>query len=207
MPTLKLTYFDAAGRGESIRVALTLSGLAFEDHRVAFPEFAALKAAGAFPLGSVPVLTVDGVPMPQTASILRYVARLGDAGLYPSEPAAAFVVDAALDTFNDTLTNALLPSLFERDVEKKMAMRAEFAAGPMTRAMGFVESLLQRSAGPYLTGASMSIADIVVALQVLQIQSGGLDGLTADMLSPYPKLLALAEAYAADPRIVAYRNK
>lgn len=207
MPTLKLTYFDAAGRAESIRVALTISGISFEDHRVAFPEFAGLKAAGAFPLGSVPVLTVDGVPMPQTASILRYVARLGDAGLYPTDAAAAFVVDAALDTFNDTLSNALLPSLFERDAEKKMAMRAEFAAGPMTRSMGFVESLLQRSGGPFVTGATMTIADIVIALQTLQIQSGGLDGLTTEMLAPYPKIQALAAAYVADPRVVAYRNK
>jgi glutathione S-transferase len=71
MPQLKLTYFDAPGRAEPIRVALHLAGIDFEDHRVQFPEFAALKSGGGLPLGSVPVLEVDGCVFAQTAAILR----------------------------------------------------------------------------------------------------------------------------------------
>ena len=207
MPTLQLTYFDGPGRAEPIRVALFIAGLPFEDRRIKFPEFVALKQQGAFPLGSVPVLAVDGFPMTQTGAMLRYVARLGGTDLYPTDPMQAFIVDSAIDTFNDTLSHALLPSLFERDQAKKLEMRAAFAAGPMTTVYRYAEGLLGRSEGPFLTGAALSIGDLVLAQSVLQIQSGTLDGLTSAMLEPYPRMRRLAEAYVAEPRVAAYRQR
>lgn len=204
MPVLQLTYFDAPGRAESIRVALHMGGLAFTDNRLKFPQFVEARARGDLPLGSVPMLEVDGVPVVQTAAILRYVARIGDTSLYPSDPWAALLVDSALDTLNDTLSHAMLPSLFERDPAKKLAMRAELAAGPMTRVLTYVEGLIARSGGPFVAGATLSIADIVVALQVRQIQSGHLDGLDGALLEPYPRILALTDAYGKDPRVLAY---
>lgn len=205
MPALAVTYFDAPGRAESIRVALHLGGLSYEDIRLKYPQFAEAKARGDFPLGSVPVLTVDGVPVPQTAAILRYVARIGDRSLYPEDPRAALVVDSALDCVNDTLSNALTPSLFERDPAKKLELRAAFAAGPMARVFKHLEGLIEDSGGPFVSGAALSIADIVIALQVLQILSGNLDGLSAAHLEPYPRLGGLAEAFLADPRVQDYR--
>jgi glutathione S-transferase len=207
MPNLKLTYFDAPGRAEPVRIALFIAGIPFEDHRIQFPEFMALKQAGAFPLGAVPVLEVDGIKMAQTASMLRFVAHLGAPDLYPTDAFAAFVVDSVLDSFNDTLSHALMPSLFERDVEKKLAMRAEFVAGPMKRVFDYTEGLLEKQGGPFLAGNSLSIADIVVASQILQIRSGHLDGVGADTLTAYPRMKALAEAYLAHPKIVAYRER
>jgi prostaglandin-H2 D-isomerase / glutathione transferase len=207
MPNLKLTYFDAPGRAEPVRIALFIAGIPFEDHRVKFPEFGALKGSGALPLGSVPILEVDGLVLPQTAAMLRYVAHLGAPQLYPTDALDAFIVDSVLDTFNDTLSNALLPSFYERDTEKKLAMRQAFAAGPLPLVLGHTESLLARSGGPFLTGADLTIADLVIAGQVLQIQSGHLDGITADVLAPYPHVRALAEAYLAHPSIVAYRAR
>lgn len=203
MPTYTLTYFDSPGRAEPIRVALRVAGLPFVDRRLKFPEFMEAKARGEFPLGSVPMLEVDGVRIVQTAAILRYVARVGDRSLYPDDAWAGLLVDSALDSFNDTLSHALLPSLFERDHAKKLAMRAELAAGPMARVFAYVEGLVERSGGPFVAGAAMSIADLVVALQVLQVEKGGLDGLGPQHLEPYPRLRALAAAYLADPRIRA----
>lgn len=203
----KLTYFDAPGRAEPIRVALHMGGIAFDDNRLNFPAFAEAKAKGEFPLGSVPVFEVDGVRITQTAAILRYVARIGDSSLYPSDPKAALLVDSALDTFNDTLSNALLPSLYERDMAKKLEMRAAFAEGPMKLVMNYVEGLLERSGGPFIGGSSLSIADLVVALQVLQIRGGHLDGITSAHLEGYPKINALADAYLADPRVIAYKQR
>jgi glutathione S-transferase len=203
MPQLKLTYFDIAGRAEPIRLALRISGIPFVDHRLKFPEFGEAKAAGALPLGAVPVLEVDGVTIAQTGAILRYVAHLGDGSLYPTDPWAALVVDSVLDSFNDTLSHALMPSMFERDMAKKLAMRAEIAAGPMARVFAYTERLLQGSGGPFVAGAALSIADLVVAQQVRQIQSGTLDGLGAAHLEPYPGLVALTAAFLAEPRIAA----
>lgn len=207
MPTLKLTYFDSPGRAEPIRVALHLGGLAYEDHRLKFPQFVEAKTRGDFPLGSVPVFEVDGVAIPQTAAILRYVARIGDRSLYPQDPWAALLVDSALDSLNDTLSHAMLPSLFERDPAKKLAMRAELAAGPLARVFGYLEGLVAHAGGPFIAGATMSIADVAIALQIVQIRKGGLDGLDAATLAPYPRLGALTDAFLADPRIVAYNAR
>ncbi len=205
MPNLKLTYFNAPGRAEPVRVALFLAGLPFEDVRVDFAQFGALRAEGSLPLGSVPVLEVDGLTMTQTGAMLRYVARLGAPDLYPSDPMAAFIVDSAIDTFNDTLSHALTPSMFERDMERKLALRATFVAGPMTLACRYAEGLIARSGGPFLLGDTLSIGDLMLASHVLQMQSGRLDGITPDTLAPYPLLRGLAEAYVAHPRIKAYQ--
>jgi glutathione S-transferase len=203
VPNLKLTYFDSPGRAEPVRVALKLGGVPFEDVRLQFPQFAEAKARGDFPLGALPVLDVDGVRIAETASILRYVARLGDAPLYPSDPWKALLVDSALDALNDTFSHALLPSLFERDPAKKLAMRAELAAGKMKLVFDYVEGLIATSGGPFVAGAELSIADLVVALQVLQIRSGRLDGLTEGMLADWPRLGALTDAYLAHPGVAA----
>jgi glutathione S-transferase len=204
MPKLQLTYFDSPGRAEPVRIALRLMGLEFEDIRLKFPEFGERRAAGEFPLGSVPVLTVDGLRVTQTAAMLRYVARLGDGSLYPSDPFLGLLVDSALDSLNDTLSHALTPSLFERDPEKKLALRAELAKGPLRQVFTYVESLLEASGGPFIAGSALSIADLVIAAQILQIRSGKLDGLGEAHLEPYPRLRALADAYLAEPRVAAY---
>jgi len=42
-PKIKLTYFDIEGVAEPIRLALVLSGIPFEDHRIKFDEWPAMK--------------------------------------------------------------------------------------------------------------------------------------------------------------------
>jgi glutathione S-transferase len=203
MSTLKLTYFDAAGRAEAIRIAFALAGIPFEDVRLQYPEFGALKQSGGLPLGSVPVLEVDGVPLVQTSAMLRYAARLGSAGLYPADPLRALVVDSALDTFNDTFSHALTPSFRERDMEKKLAMRAELAAGTLKQSFTYIEGLLATYGGPFFGGESLSIADLVIALYVINIRNGGLDGISAETIAPFVRVSAMTDAYLAEPRIAA----
>lgn len=44
MPSYKLTYFDVRGRGEPTRLIFKAAGVEFEDKRVTFEEWGALKA-------------------------------------------------------------------------------------------------------------------------------------------------------------------
>ncbi len=207
MPQLRLTYFDSPGRAEPLRVALSLAKIPFEDRRLKFAEFMALKQRGAFPLGSVPVLEVDGRPIVQTAAMLRYVAHLAGGGMYPSDAREALLVDTVVDTLNDTVSHALLPSLFERDLEKKLEMRRALLAGPLTLALRYLEGLVAESTGPFVTGATLTIADILLGITVQQYRSGTLDGLGPEVLEAYPRLRALGDAYAAHPGVVAYHNR
>ncbi len=204
MTQLRLTYFDSPGRAEPVRIALFFAGLAFEDRRLKFPEFMALKQQGALPLGSLPMLEVDGRTFVQTAAMLRFAAHQGSAKLYPSDPLKALAVDSVIDTFNDTVSHALTPSLFERDMEKKLEMRRALLAGSLSLALRYTEGLIE---GPFLTGAELTIADILLGVTVQQYRSGTLDGLGPEILEGYPKLRALGDAFAAHPSIVAYRNR
>ena len=53
----KVTYFDFAGsRGEEVRLALVIAGVAFEDNRVKNDDFARIKSD--LPFGSMPVFEV-----------------------------------------------------------------------------------------------------------------------------------------------------
>eukprot|EP01046_Picozoa_sp_COSAG06_P102267 COSAG06_NODE_48432_length_332_cov_0.665236_1_plen_52_part_10 len=41
--SLKLSYFNIQGAAEKVRLAFVLGRIPFEDHRVPFPEWTALK--------------------------------------------------------------------------------------------------------------------------------------------------------------------
>ncbi len=207
MSKLRLTYFDAPGRAEPVRIALTLAGVEFEDRRLNYPAFAAVKASGELPLGSVPILEVDGVTFAQTGAMMRYAASLGDHGLYPTDPLQALVVDSVIDTLNDTVASALTPSLFERDMEKKLAMRKALVEGVLGRALRYLEGLCARTEGPFLLGASLSLGDLIIGLSVQQYRSGVLDGIGPEVLEPFPRLRALGDAFLAHPAIVAYHAR
>ena len=48
MPSYKLTYFNGRGRGEIARMLLAASGKKFEDVRIEFSDWPALKASKSF---------------------------------------------------------------------------------------------------------------------------------------------------------------
>ena len=81
---MKLTYFDLPALGEPVRLLLELSGSAWEDERITFPEWGALKASTKW--GQVPVLkTPDGEEMTQTKALVRYLgAKVPVGGKYRS---------------------------------------------------------------------------------------------------------------------------
>ncbi len=90
---LKLTYFDThGGRAEPIRLALHLSGVAFEDFRFPFSDFAEVRKTT--PFSQVPTLLVDDVQVTQCDAILRYAGRL--ANLYPADPFQALLCDEVM---------------------------------------------------------------------------------------------------------------
>ena len=76
MAKLTLTYFDFhGGRGEPARLALSMSGIPFQDDRVMPSEWGSRKAQT--PFGALPVLEVDGQVVSQSNAINRYVANSG----------------------------------------------------------------------------------------------------------------------------------
>ncbi|KAJ8302258.1 hypothetical protein KUTeg_021245 [Tegillarca granosa] len=110
MPSYKLTYFAGRGRGELSRLLFAVSGTKFEDVRVEFPDWPALKPKT--PLGSLPLLETEGKTLVQSLSIARFLAnKFGLLGKTVEDQAIA---DMIVATCEDVRVN-LAPALFEQD--------------------------------------------------------------------------------------------
>ena len=96
-----LVYFDVNGRADPIRNMLSHANFQYEDKRLSFEEFGGMKAAGEFPLGSVPIWVEDGFKLTQSNAILRTLAiRLG---YYCEDPLIAWNIDSLMDFMNDVM--------------------------------------------------------------------------------------------------------
>jgi len=105
-----LTYFDLRGRAELPRLLLAAAGVDYVDDRIAFE----LKPGGPpfqgdwperkpkQPWLQVPVFTVNGVPIAQSASITRYIARAH--GLEGDSPLDIALVDGFFEAIVELRT-------------------------------------------------------------------------------------------------------
>ncbi|GLE07055.1 hypothetical protein PINS_up016924 [Pythium insidiosum] len=139
-PKIKLTYFKIDGRGSAVRAALHVAGIPFEDERIPFDEtFHAIKHK--FPFEKVPVLEVDGEVIAESQAMLRFVGRIG--GLYPvNNPELALLIDEVLGAYDDMIS-MLVPSIKERDPQKKKIMREELIDGRLQQHLEQLDQRLQ----------------------------------------------------------------
>jgi hypothetical protein len=107
-------------RAEPIRLAFAIGGVDFDDVRISREEFHAQKAQGAYPFGQLPVMEVDGKLVSQSQALLRYAGKL--AGLYPSDPVQALLVDEMIGAVEDVI-QATVPNFREQDEEKRVSER------------------------------------------------------------------------------------
>ncbi|KAH6595101.1 hypothetical protein BASA50_006087 [Batrachochytrium salamandrivorans] len=117
-------------RGESIRLALHIDNVPFEDECVSYksvhdPGGTWLTMEKTMPFRQMPVMTINGTT--QIAQlyngILRYAGTLG--GLYPAaDPLKAALVDQVVLHIDD-MNMAIFPSIIERDNDKKTLLRKE----------------------------------------------------------------------------------
>nr|XP_023014372.1 glutathione S-transferase-like [Leptinotarsa decemlineata] len=103
-PAYKLTYFNVTALGEPIRFLLSYGGLDFEDVRVEFEQWPALKPT--MPFGQMPVLEFNGKVAHQSTSICRYLAK--QVKLNGQNDWEDLEIDAAADTVNDLRSSKYL---------------------------------------------------------------------------------------------------
>lgn len=201
MSSLKLTYFDFdGGRGEPIRLALVIGGIAFEDDRVTFADWAARKPHT--PFGALPLLDVDGEIISQSNAITRYVGRL--AGLYPQNPWQAALCDEVMDAVED-INGHIGASMSMSDPVAKKAAREAFAAGALTVHLKRFNAYLESRGGTYFADGRLTVADLKVYSLVSHLCSGILDHIPAELVKRIAPLLAShAERMEARPAIAAY---
>jgi glutathione S-transferase len=195
MSAHELLYFDGAGRAETIRICLHAGGVDFKDTRFKGADWPAIKPTT--PLGSVPVLKVDGVTHCQSVSLARYAGKLG--GFYPTDPVQALIVDEAIESLNELM--AVAPK--HSDPEELLKLRKEFQAGVMTKYADFFEGLIQKNGGVGFA-STPSIADLTLWGTVKSIRTGDWTGIDATFFDSYKGIVATVDSIAKNEKVVAY---
>ena len=203
MPHIKLSYFDMhGGRGEPVRLALAIGGVAFEDHRFTFPEFAEVRKTT--PFGQVPVMHVDGVQVTQSDSMLRYAGKL--AGLYPTDPLQALLCDEVAYVVEEA--NVKLGPTFRMTGEEQKTARLALVNGPIPMYLGWLQSQLVARGGQYFADNRLTVADLKVFVDVRGLNSGRLDHVPVDLVEKVaPALNAHMQRIATTPAVVQYYAK
>jgi glutathione S-transferase len=203
MPQLKITYFDFhGGRGEPARLALHIGGIAFEDSRFAFAQFAEVRKST--PLGQVPTLHVDGVQVTQSDAITRYAGKL--TGLYPQDAFQALLCDEVLDAVEDA--NVKLGTSFGLTGDALKDARTALVEGALTQYLGWLQIQLQAHGGEYFADNRLTIADLKVFVFVQGLNSGRLDHVPTDLVEKVaPQLNAHLQRVAQTPAVAQYYAK
>ncbi len=141
-----------------LRLIFAVAGQKYEDVRYERDEWPAHKAE--MPLGQIPVLEVDGVKLPQSFTIARFLAKQFNlAGKDNFEQAK---VDAVVDTMNDLVT-AFVPSRIEQDETKKQELTKKFFTDDLPKHLQNLETLakLYGNGGPFFVGNTLTWADLL----------------------------------------------
>jgi glutathione S-transferase len=203
MSQLTLTYFDMhGGRGEPARLALHIGGIAFEDKRFPFSEFAEVRKST--PLKQVPTLQVDGVLVTQSDAITRYAGKL--AGLYPTDAFQALLCDEVLDAVEDV--NVKLGLTFGLTGDALKEARTALVDGPLPLYLGWLQSQLQAHGGEFFADHRLTVADLKVFVFLRGLSSGRLDHVPTDLVEKVAPLLnAHVQRIAQTPAVLQYYAK
>jgi len=203
MAKLKLTYFDFdGGRGEPARLALTIGGVAFEDHRIAGKDWPAFRDKT--PFFAMPTLEVDGKVVSQSNSINRYVGKL--TSLYPKDDWQALLCDEIMDAAEDIGTRVAQTMDLPEDAKKKA--RQELVAGRITRYLEQFQERLAAAGGEYFADKRLTVADLKIFMWIRWLRSGVLDYIPKDLVDRVaPLLFQHFERVASHPRVAEYYKR
>ena len=145
-------YFDVYGRGEIIRLLLTVANVPYEDHRFGFEEWMKLKPSAEF--GTCPILDIDGHNLVQTKAIVRYIAMTH--GLYPTDPFDVYLVESFVDQVAD-IKEYLIEFSAHNEMDK--------LAAHYEKQTGFLQVIERRllkntTNSGWVVGSKMTVADV-----------------------------------------------
>lgn len=189
-----LTYFDARGRAEPIRLLFALAGVPFEDRGIG-PTWPEEKAKT--PLGQLPYLVArtgdDSLAIPQSMAIMRHLARVH--GFYGKTEQECLAADIAADTVNDLRTAFAM--LRYSPAWADDAAKAKFASESAPAHLARLDKLLGDKT---FFAASTPLFVDVLAFDAL-------DGLVfhwPEMLAGWPRLAAFVGRVRELPQLQSY---
>jgi glutathione S-transferase len=159
MSEYKLYYFNTRGRGEISRLIFLVAGQPFENIYYDKSEWPTLRKET--PLGYVPVLEYEGVKLPQSLAIARFLARQFNlAGRDNFEQAK---VDAVVDTLCEGAYK-FMSARWEPDEVKRKELWDAYFTNDVPKLLQYLEILAKMygEGGPYFVGNQLTWADLLV---------------------------------------------
>ena len=196
MSTYKLTYFNLEARAEWIRWIFLQVGVPFEDIRVPFQDWPAMKPTT--PFGCLPILEVDGKQIAGSIPIARYVAeKHGLAGENAIENAQL----AGIGDVIQDIQNGLFKFHLEKDEDKKAALKKEFFETGVPKYLDVLEKQIKKNTSPegWLFGSKVTYIDLRVPRII-----GVLKRMDSAVLDNYPGVAALDSKVLALPKIAKW---
>jgi len=185
---VKLTYFDAEGKAEKVRLALVLGGIEFEDNRIPMEQWGQVRDN--FRLGRVTTMAIDGAAaITQSEAMLRYVGSLSSPSLYPEEPKLRARVGEVLGLVAD-IEELLVPSWriltkpqiygYEEDLSQEsrqviydsLMVKLLEPDSHLTKFLHFLDGRLGATGTGFFAGPSATIADCAVLAQLRLLKQG-----------------------------------
>lgn len=192
MSSYKLTYFNGRGRAEVSRLIFAAAGVQFTDERVTnWPT-----GKEDTPLGQLPYLTVDGVKLPQSMTIARFLAnKLNLAGKDDLEKAKA---DAIVDTVTDFMT--AFSKVYQLPAAEKAEGTKKFMADDAPKYINNLEKLIKTyGSNGFSVGNSLTWADLLVFDITSNMQS-----MDSKALEKSPCIQAVRKSVESNAKIAAY---
>jgi len=202
MVKLTLVYFGLKGRASAARLALRVGGVNFVDEHIPFEEWPNRKEdSSAFPMGQLPVLRVDDKVICQSHAIIFYCGTA--AGLIPSDAWGKTKVLELVGCIDDTVS-VLMPSLMEKDMEKKLRERAVLAKDTLPKIFSNFEKMVAANGhSGYAVGDKLSVVDLSFYQLISWMNSGTLDGIPSDFITKekYPALIKVCDKVESLPNV------
>ena len=159
---------------------------------------------GVSPVGKIPALQDGEYSLADSSAIIHYLeAKYPNGGLIPADPELRGTA-IWYEEFADTelyklitvifVNRALLPKLMKVPGDEEKAAEAEKQLPPL---LHYLERVVPMEG--YLVGSSLSLADIAVATQIINLGHGGVQ-LDADV---HPKLAAWFGRISSRPSVSA----
>lgn len=208
MPLPRLTYFNARGLAEKIRLLLAEAGTEYEYRdlgqydakaKVKTPEFEALKATGILAFDKVPLWEeTDGFCVVQSKAILRHVARTR--GLYGANEREASACDMIIDSVEEVSARAL--SLTSLDPDQLSEALPLILGEELPVWLNLFERFIAKNQGGegFFVGDRVSVADTMVFGMLEMLVDNGL----MEVLETYPRLRAFFTRMQQRPNITRW---
>ena len=197
----RLVYFSVPGRAEASRIALSLSGIEWEDVEVNGEEFSKMKKEGTLPWGMLPILQTSNGTIAESSAILRYAGKI--AGLIPDDSFQAAKADEFIDGMGP-IARAMDTTFGIQDDNERIRLRKQLFEpdGAATKALKLYDKKIKDSKSGWAADTDeMSIADLKLFTELFAFFSGNYDGIEKSMLMDYKNLLNYHHKVANEERI------